>query len=450
MHGCSQDDDGGDSEPAALPRVAARRRAVADLLARQVLERRAADGQRLGFQSQVSLESDGGIALDLAAIADGLTVDEDPRVTFAGDPNRDDLLEMVRGVERRLGFPIEPEFFSNMIFVAYLGHLEDAELRSLSLGLLEIYRRRSMFGLYGFFASMRFACDIDCTGVAMWSQLVQGTVDPRRDDDAGTLAATTARILKSAAVQDVAAAANESRGRSNGALQRDVFKVYLDDHEVQGALLDRGLKQDAVTVCHALQPVLAEIAAGRRALDEPIDLLEFDSPHGSPRRRQSTVGSIVRANLAYLAGNLESQWRDGTRYYPLPEALLCAASELCLAFPGLFGVRGITAAVEKALVEQRMVPAPSVLALALRAITAHNLELDATGDVDALLRAEGDGFGRFAPYYRMPSAKRVVYFGSPEQTLAFVIRALSPQSGYPRPPALVHPAGVRALDALSR
>lgn len=448
MHGCSQDDDRGDSEPTALPRVAARRRAVADLLASRVLDRRAADGQRLGIQSQLSLESDGGIALDLAAIADGLTVDEDPRVTFAGDPNRDDLLEMVRGVERRLGFPIEPEFFSNMIFVAYLGHLADPELQSLAKGMLETYRRRSMFGLYGFFASMRFACDIDCTGVAMWSQLVQGAVDPRRDDDAGTLAATTARILKSAAVQDVAAAANESRGRSNGALRRDVFKVYLDDHEVQGALLDRGLKQDAVTVCHGLQPVLAEIAAGRRALDEPIDLLEFESPHGSPRRRQSTVGSIVRANLAYLSDHLKSEWRDGTRYYPLPEALLCAASELCMAFPGLFGIRGITSAVEKALAEQRMVPAPSVLALALRVITAHNLDLDATVDIDALLHAEGEGFGRFAPYYRMPSARRVVYFGSPEQTLAFVIRALSPHS--PRAPALLHPAGVRSLDALGR
>jgi|GEM_PF-1578554 len=450
MHGCSQDDDGGGSEPNRIPLVDPRRRAVADLLARRVLDRRAADGQRLGLQSQVSLESDGTIALDLASIADGLTVDEDPKVTFAADPNRDDLLEMVRGVERRLGFPIEPEFFSNMIFVAYLGHLADPELRSLAQGLLETYRRRSMFGLYGFFASMRFACDIDCTGVAMWSQLALGTLDPRRDSDAGTLAATTARILKSAAVQDVAAAANESKGRSNGALHRDVFKVYLDDHEIQGALLDRGLKQDAVTVCHALQPVLAEIAAGRRTLDEPIELLEFDSPHGSPRRRQSDVGSIVRANLAYVAEHLQSRWRDGTRYYPLPEAVLCAASELCSAFPGLLGAHGVRSAVETALLEQRTVQAPNVLALALRAITADNLEIDATPDLEALLSCEGEGFGRFAPYYRMPSAKRVVYFGSPDQTLAFVIRALSPRSAYPRAPALVHPAGARALDSLAR
>ena len=446
MHGCSQDDSGGGSDRNEL--LDARQRAVADLLARHLLDRRAADGRRIGLQSRVSFESDGGIALDLAAVADGLTVDENPTGVFADDPNRDDLLEMVRGVERRLGFPIEPEFFSNMIFVAYLGHLPDPGLQSLARDLLEIYRKRSLFGLYGFFASMRFACDIDCTGVAMWSQLVRGKIDPRRDADATTLAATTARILKSAAVEDVVAAANQTRARSNCGLRRDVFKVYLDDHEVQGALLDRGLKQDAVTVCHALQPVLAEIAAGRRSLDEPIQLLEFD--HGSPRRRLSDVGSIVRANLAYIAEQLESAWRDGTRYYPLPEALLCAASELCVAFPELADARGICVAVERALVEQRSVPAPSVLALALRAITADNLGLDTRTDIDAVLQAEQDGFGRFAPYYRMPNAHRIVYFGSPEQTLAFAIRALSPHSEYPRlsPPA--HADGLRALEALSR
>lgn len=405
-----------------------------ELTQRQLLDRRAADGYRLGIQACISMHSNGSDALDLAEMREGLVVDGSPVDAFADEPNAGDLLEMLEDIERRLGFNLEPEFFSNMVFVAYLGHLPD--LRPLSRGLLETYRGRSLYGLYNFFASMRFACDIDCTGVAMRGRLLMGDVDPGTEAGAAILRETTTRILRSAAVDDLTAMENRTHNKSNGPLARNVFKVYLDDHEVQGGLLDRGLKQDAVVVCHALHPVLWEIAAGRRRLDDRIQLLEYRAGAERPTRREEGVDAIVTANLDFLKTWLSTgAWSAGTRYYPFPETLLCAAANLCSSFPDLFAENGIRSLVRDAIVDRRSrASSPNVLALALRAIAADGVELDSTGDLTDLLRQqERDGLMQFAPFYRMPSTQRTVYFGSREQTLSFAIRALSPRSRFPAP-----------------
>ena len=432
---------------------AARRRAI-DCLARQrLLEQRAADGHRIGIQASLSMSRDGSNSMDLAQVRTGMIVDGEPGEVFADDPNAAMWQAIIADIQERLGFPLEPEFFSNMLFVAYLGHLRDADVNTVAAGLLETYRDRHMFGLYNFFASMRFACDTDCTGVAMRGRLVLGDVDPRTDEGAAALRATTSRLLKSAAVTDVSAADNQTHGKDNGPLRKSVFKVYLDDHEVQGALFDRGLKQDAVVVCHALYSVLFEIAWGRRRLDEPIELLEYVAGSTEPRRGGDTVANIIAANVGFVRAKFASNaWRHGTRYYPAANALLCFASELAAAYPVLFEAAGVTELLRDALHRLRADDEPdTALGFSLRAIAAQNLGIKSTPELAGLiqLQHEDGTFARFGTLYAMPSPERAVHFGSHPQTLAFATRALS-RSDQPTPVTAPTPAGAAAMERLTR
>src|SRR5258706_1155372 len=61
--------------------------------------------------------------------------------------------------EKKLGFPLEPELFSNMLFVATLGACGDAKLEALAKTLLLTFRDSDADGLYHFFRSLKFACD---------------------------------------------------------------------------------------------------------------------------------------------------------------------------------------------------------------------------------------------------------------------------------------------------
>ena len=228
--------------------------------------RKDASGLKIGIQSQIAIDRDGSDAVDLADLADAYAARCLPNAPDqSSEPVSADWLDIVATVERRLGFVLEPELFSNMLFCAHLGGLEDPHIASTARELLSTFRRTDARGLYHFFVSLRFACDVDCTAVAVRGRLKLGDIDLRVLSGVAELRRITGRILGSAAVGHVDPRTNRTHGKNNGELRRHVFKVYLDDHTVQGADLDRGLKNDAVVVLNALHPVLLELREGLRS-----------------------------------------------------------------------------------------------------------------------------------------------------------------------------------------
>lgn len=403
------------------------KKAIDCLLKHRLLERHTEDGLRVGVQANISTQEDGSNAHNLSHIQRVAKASSGEAANKTGQTAL--WQKILADIQRRLGFSIEPEFFSNMLFASYLGHLPNHAIRDLAEGLCETYRDRALFGLYGFFATMRFAADIDCTGVAMRSRIVLGEVDPETESGAEILRATTSQILKSASVAQVSARENCNHGKENGALELNVFKVYLDNHEIQGALLDRGLKQDAAVVNHGLYAVLFEVAHGLRDLDEEIRLLEYVAGCDLPRQRCDTVGNIIKANINFLRAQFETGvWLSGTRYYSMPDALLCFTSELCTSFSDFFEAIEMTPLLQNSLAQLRAKSNdPNALELSLRVISAQNLGLDSETELEGLLQLqdEAGGFSQFCPLYKMPTPKNPVYFGSAEQTLSFAIRALS-------------------------
>jgi hypothetical protein len=413
----------------------ARERAIAFLADQRLGERRAADGRNVGIQSTISPSPDGENAMDLYTVIDGLVGDpEQADRVFAADPLRETWQAIADQIQERLGFPLEPELFSNMLFVGYLGGIDHPELRAISKSLLSTFRSSDVRGLYHFFTSLRFACDIDCTAMAAKARLVAGDIDPLVPRGAATLRMINDRILRSAAVASASGTENTSHGKDNGALQRHVFKVYLDDHEVQGAEFDRGLKNNPVVSANALIPVLIELCSGGRSLEETVFLKEYAASATAPRTAQASVATIVAANLAYVIGFLLSgDWRHGCRYYGSPDAFLCACSELVYHFVDLRETFGLDAALARAIEERRgssgegIADPNNALNLALRAIAAGNLGLDRTPELDPLVSqqdADG-GWSHFAPLYCFGSSQGPrIYFGSAIQTTAFAVRAL--------------------------
>ena len=419
----------------------ARERGIAFLVDQRLEARRAADGRNVGIQSTVSTTADGDNAMDLYAILDGLVGDPgQANLVFAADPLRETWQLIADQVQTRLGFPLEPELFSNMLFAAYLGGIDHPQLRDISNSLLSTFRHSDVRGLYHFFTSLRFACDIDCTAVAAKARLVMGDIDPLVPRGAATLRMINDRILRSAAVLNASEAENASHGKDNGALRRHVFKVYLDDHEVQGAEFDRGLKNNPVVSANALFPILVELYSRTCSLDELVPLKEYTAGAHVPRTAQATVAEIVAANLGYVTGFLLSgDWRHGCRYYGSPDAFLCACSELVHHFEDLGETFGLTVALADAIEQRRSssgegIADPSnALNTALRAIAAGNLRLDPTPELVELvsLQDTDGGWSRFAPLYCFGSNSGPrIYFGSALQTSAFAVRALSePPSG---------------------
>jgi hypothetical protein len=414
----------------------ARERAIAFLVAQKLQERRAADGRNVGIQSAIATSADGENAMDLYAVVDGMVGDpQHAHVVFADDPLRETWQAIADQIQARLGFPLEPELFSNMLFVAYLGDIDHPELRAISRSLLATFKNSDVRGLYHFFTSLRFACDIDCTAVAAKARLVMGDIDPLTPRGASTLRMINDRILRSAAVCSADEAENVSHGKLNGELRRHVFKVYLDDHEVQGAEFDRGLKNNPVVSANALLPVLIELARGHRSLDELVPLKEYAAGATAPRTAEASLGQIVAANLGYVVGFLFSgDWRHGCRYYGSPDAFLCACSELLYHFGALGETFGLDTALAEAVEERRVSGGEGIadpnspLNLALRAIAAGNLGLDRTPELDPLVSLQDpDGsWSRFAPLYCFGSTQGPrVYFGSTLQTTAFAVRALA-------------------------
>ena len=414
----------------------ARDRAVAFLVDQRIESRRAADGRGVGIQSTICTNVDGDHAIDLYEFADGV-VAKSPLFSSnrRSDAGRSRWQAIADEVQARLGFPLEPELFSNMLFVAYVGVVDHPAVRRIAESLLPTFVRSDARGLYHFFTSLRFACDIDCTAVAAKARLLIGELDPSTKQGAAQLRALNDRILRSAAVCDVSDESNVSHGKDNGSLCGRVFKVYLDDHEVQGSELDRGLKNNPVVSSHALFPVLAELSWGSRSPDEIVSLKEYAHAGAAPRLAQASVGRIVAANLAYVLRHLSTgDWRAGCRYYRSPDAFLCACSQIAAEFVELSEMLGLDIALREAILERRrssgtgMEDPHGPLNLALRAIAAGNIRLDRTAELNELIALQDDdgGWSRYSPLFCFGSTSAPrLYFGSSLQTTAFAVRALS-------------------------
>lgn len=390
--------------------------------------RKNASGLKIGIQSQIAIDRDGSDAVDLADLADAYAARCLPNAPDqSSEPVSADWLDIVATVERRLGFVLEPELFSNMLFCAHLGGLEDPHIASTARELLSTFRRTDARGLYHFFVSLRFACDVDCTAVAVRGRLKLGDIDLRVLSGVAELRRITGRILGSAAVGHVDPRANRTHGKNNGELRRHVFKVYLDDHTVQGADLDRGLKNDAVVVLNALHPVLLELREGLRSPSESIPLREFVEGQAFARTANADIADIVAANLAYATGHLLSgAWREGTRYYASPEAFLFGFADLLAHFPEVGEIFPLAELLLDAL-EDRNPTERNSLDLAFAALTRRRLGDDPTVELTRLVdRQDDDGAWRdFSPLFQLGTAAPRMYFGSTAQTTAFAVLALT-------------------------
>lgn len=428
----------------------ARERAITYLVDQRLDERRAADGRCVGIQATLATGPHGDNPIELYSIIDGLVTD--PRhldEVVADELDRALWREIAELIRLKLGFPLEPELFSNMLFVAYTAGLEHVHLRRLCTTLLPTFRDANIDGLHHFFTSRRFACDVDCTAMAIRARLELGDLDPFTPDGAVLLRRMNEQILRSAAVADVPAERNRSHGKDNGALRRAVLKVYRDDHLLQGPEYDRGLKNNPVVVANALWPLAFELAHGLRAPDEIIPLREQGD--AGMREGEATVAEIVAANACYVAGHLLSgEWQRGCRYYPSPDAFLCFYSELARAYPELTEPFGVAELLRDAVDQRRATPAcdgaanpERTLNTAMRAIAAANVGISAEPELVRLLAAQSDD-GHWRGYDCMFTLGSVadglpVHFGSPLVTAAFCVRALSP---VPARPALAQRLGV--------
>ncbi|MFO0546888.1 MAG: hypothetical protein U0271_00805 [Polyangiaceae bacterium] len=389
----------------------------------------------MGIQASLAIDGLPGADLDLYSIIDGMVADPSASATvFANDPARDLWREIASMLEKKLGFSLEPELFSNMLFVAACGDAKREDLRSIVRELCDVFRDTDADGLYHFFLSLKFACDLDCTGVAARARLVSGDIDPRTPDGARALRKITQRILKSAATTDVPAEVNASHGKENGALSRYVFKVYADDHEVQGPECDRGLKNNPVVVANALYAVLFELRHGLRSPKERIQLREYVEGSKEPRTTSATVAEIVAANVCYVTGHLLSgAYRRGCRYYTSPDAFLCFLSESLRDFPEVFEAFRAQARLREAVILRRSSTEESTglnplssLNTAFRAIAAANVGMDSEPDVERLLARQGDdGSWSDADTLYSLGTTRELHFRSSMVTTGFAIQALT-------------------------
>jgi hypothetical protein len=418
--------------------VRSRERALAFILSRGIADKQTADGVPIGIQATLATGGGPFDGLELDTLLDAMVASDrpNPAEVFADDPMRDSWRAILSMMEEKLGFPLEPELFSNMLFAAHLGRDERSDVAALANHLVSTFRDREADGLHHFFASMRFACDVDCTAMAARARLATGDVDPSTPEGAAALGRITGAILRSAAVRDVPAEQNLTHGKVNGPLRRHVFKVYLDDHAVQGPECDRGLKNNPVVVANALFPVLFELKCGLRDAGEEIRLKEFVVGSDAPRTGVARVADIVSANVRYASGYLFSgDWRRGCRYYPSPDAFLCFYAENVREFPELFAAFQAARAVREAIEERRRAersePATdpeASLNTAFRAIAATSVGMDPSPELDRLVERQTDSGAWTDPdcFYSFGSSTAIpIHFRSNVLTTGFAARALA-------------------------
>lgn len=134
----------------------------------------------------------------------------------------------------------------------------------------------------------------------------------------------------------------------------------------------------------------------------------------------------IGPTLDYMAKHLSSRaYLSGTRYYPSPDAFLCAAAALCAACTLCDEKLG--GLVRRALLNRMADKGVCFAALdmALRIIAADHLGMRAgqrqRREALAALQ-DRDGSWRACPYYRMGQIP--LYFGSRSLTTLFALRAL--------------------------
>lgn len=181
------------------------------------------------------------------------------------------------------------------------------------------------------------------------------------------------------------------------------------------------LDHNPVTVAHALYPLLTEVARCGRLLERT--LLLATAAGARARSARATVHAILRANVGYVVRWLfDGSWRDGCGEYPVPEVFLCALSELVWQFPPLFDPIGVREQLRRAVVERRSQQATS-LCLALRAITARNVQMECAPELcDLVARQHRSGSWLDATAFHTPSAPGP---GGELLVTAFAIRALT-------------------------
>lgn len=411
-------------------------RAVAWLEQGRFPERSDVTGLKIGIQSELALDEHGLHAIDLADLADAYFESTLPHLSEGSRAQGDqDWLAIVAAVERRLGFVLEPELFSNMVFCAHLAKVRDPRIQRMAHGLLRTYRKTDVRGLYHFFVSLRFACDIDCTAVAARGRLALGDIDLGVLPGVVELRRITSRVLASGAVGTVEPGANLSHGKANGELRRNVFKVYLDDHTVQGSELDRGLKNDAVVVLNALHLVLLELRLGLRDPNDLVQLREHVEGEATVRTATASIAEIVAANLAYVTGHLlTGTWREGTRYYASPEVFLFGFADLIAHFPEVGHDFPLATMILEAL-EDRTNAERCSLDVAFAALTRQRLGELADEEIQLLMERQGDdgAWRDFSPLFQLGTSTPRLYFGSTAQTTAFAVLAMSDEAVVPRP-----------------
>lgn len=395
--------------------------------------------------AQVPLDARGhSIGIQASLAAGALPHEQLDLQAFFGDPGAVQAGQaLAEWAEKKLGFPLEPELFSNMLFAATLGACGNAQLEAVSRALLLTFRDTDADGLYHFFRSLKFACDLDCTGVAARACLVTGDMKLAEPAGIERLKRTAKRIYRAAAVENVSARNNATHGKQNGTLYKHVFKVYPDDHDVQGPECDRGLKNNPVVSVNALYPVLLEVKLGLRSLSERIELCEYVEGQSEPRRGEASVLELLAANVRYVAWHLLSgEYERGCRYYTSPDTFLCFFSELIRDFPELFGPLGVSRRLGLAIEDRRKVESDdlalnplSSLNAALRAVAAANVGIDRSFELDLLLHYQGDdgAWNELDSLYTFGN-ERQIHFRSPLLTTGFALRALLPRPTEPLVP----------------
>ncbi|MGW0537918.1 hypothetical protein [Streptomyces sp. NPDC003032] len=240
---------------------------------------------------------------------------------------------------------------------------------------------------YRFFLRVpQFAADTDCTAVAAAALHRHHRLTTRQ------FQSKAAEILR----------AKAPRRPEEEDLLPGAVMVYWDDAAEPHAL-PRGCKQDAVVSANVLRTLILGEQHTTRA--------------GHP---------IAQATLAHVGQHLLSgNYLSGTRYYPSPASFLLAVARLCAISP--YCARRLSAPLRRA---NATVTITDALDMALLTIAA-----DHCGDgEDQMERRERlaasqrpDGLWPAGAYFRM--GRVPAYFGSPQLTTVFALRALQPSIG---------------------
>ncbi|UJW29402.1 hypothetical protein L3Q67_29730 [Saccharothrix sp. AJ9571] len=290
-------------------------------------------------------------------------------------------------IRRELGVDVGFDFGDDLSTVILGLSLLPPEEDVLARGFARLLDRgRAGHRIRLFTEAGSFPADTDCTAVA-----AQGLLDQELLTGA-ELSAFANELLRAAAPPD-------DDGRDAAPVLPGVVTVYWDDGK-----LVRGRKHDPV-VCANVLCVLKEAA----------------------RQGLVRADEVIEATQRYVADHLLSgAYRDGSRYYPYPEAFLHSVSRLAGRFADCREpLAGPLAAALRELEADGGADRDRSINVALRTITAVNTGVhDGQSARRQLLAGQQDQDGAWpaSPYYRL--GRFPVYFGSRALSTLFAASAL--------------------------